>query len=621
MVIDILLDNGKHLLLDADAQIEWVQENMFFEEDVRLRGKYSYPFSIDRKANSDALSFPDLIQVNEEIIKVGCRVYVTGIEFYKGQLNILDWDDDVINVAITRNTDEIDTNKFIDEIDLPEYTAIADHTNRNNDKQKFYPEVDYAFPQFYCENEASVEKFGSDSRGNLDMIVNWRNGDSQAADGTEVAVPMFYWLSVLKHIFLKLGQGLKTNLHTDSFFKRLLVYNPVAAVETSPNCLHIESYTYAGGYGTIRMTDKISCFNVPVGTIISMYVYEYDQYGINVNNPVILVCNSTDVLSVSNLMTALRTEFLSSVSNATLISEDYTADLPSFTVQINTGDELFIQAPGKPIQDLSTRVDRLINKIPVTFNDNRSYELSVKMIKHLPHITISALLNASRSYFNLAIFLDEVNEVVKIYRRNDIVQPYNKQDMSEYVLNVNEGEPYKAPNYKFTFDHDSGNDSLTETLQSETSNIEAGIDPVTKWETPAGTLVTELLRNSNSGFITMPKVNQELGDYSDKPSFGLRFLYLNGYNADTNGKFVVSATNDGLLPDQVFNNQFKDWYNILKRMRKAPVMYMDFGFDKLKSMEPFAWKVMNNDFLWKRITTTIHNTNGILPSKVEGYKL
>lgn len=621
MVIDIVLSNGNKIILDKDAQIEWIQENMFFEEDIKLRGKYSYPFSIDRKSNSHALDFPDVMQQYGEIVKKSCIVYISGIEFYKGQLNILDWSDDVINVAITRNTEEVDTSMYIDEMDLSEYTSIATHTNRNADKEKFFPEVDYSFPQFYQYNEETIKKYGGDSRGELNLIVNWRNGDTEAADGTEVVVPMFYLLSVLRDIFGLLGQSLKTKLFTDSLFNRTLIYNPITVVSDQPNCLKIECFTYNGGYGVVRMRDKLSCFTVPVGANVSMMVYEYDQYGINNTTTVSYNFVSGDVSSIANLMTAIRVAFLTVVTNATLISEDYTIDLPAFTVQLTTGDEMQIQPVGMVAPDPTARVDRGIFPLPISFNDTWVYETTVKMKNHLPHITISTLLNAIKSGFNLAIFLDEVNEVVRIYRRNDLVNQSDKKDYSEYLLDIIEGNPNTPPNYKLIYDHDSENDALTETLENITTNIEAGIAPVTEINIEAGTLATENLRNSNTGFITQPKVDQELGDYSNKVNFGLRFLYLNGYVADDNGQFLVNANNDGLLPNQIFQYQYRDWYDLIKRMKKAPVIYMDFGFDKLKSMEPFIWKVMHNDFLWKRISTVIHNTNGIQPSKVEGYKL
>lgn len=624
MVIDIVLSNGKHLILDADIQIDWVQENMFFEEDVKLRGKYSYPFSIDRRSNSDALGFPDLIQVNEEIIKVGCRVYVSGIEFYKGQLNILDWDDDVINIAITRNTEEIDTNQFIDEMDLPSYSGIAAYSQRNTDNPKTFPEIDYAWPQLYNYNETSNIKYGLSSSPGAFVIINYNNGNSEQLFGTELAIPMFYMYSVLKNIFLKLGLSLKSPIYTDSFLSKVLIFNTTVPGTniTSNHKVYFALSNSTKTEATFILLNKTT-INAPVGGVIVFDVVEYNNSEILNTTTVTYTITSTDVsLGYTTLMQNIRDQITTDVSGTSVTSENYTSPQPAFSIEFTSGSNIAFVNYGQDVtlENLNNFSLAFINLL-IDYKLVYTYSGSVEMKNHLPHITISSLLNSIRSYFNLAIIIDEVNQVVKIYRRNDIVKPYTKEDMSQYLLNVNEGEPYKAPNYKFTFDHDSDNDSLTEFLQSETSNIEAGIDPVTEWEINAGTLATELLRNSNSGFITTPKINQELGDYYERARFGLRFLFHNGYIADTAGKKIVSATNDGLLPDQVFNNQVKDWYDIIKRMRKAPVMYMDFGFDKLKSMEPFVWKVMDNDFLWKRITTTIHNTNGIMPSKVEGFKL
>lgn len=621
MVIDILLTNGKKIYLDKDIQIDWVQENMFFEEDVKLRGKYSYPFSIDRSANSDALDFPDVISSAGEINKKSCIVMVSGIQFYKGQLNILDWTDEKINVAITRDTDEVNTNKYIDEVPMPSYSLISSASNRNADKEKFYPEVDYAHPQFYQYDEATVEKYGSDTKGEYNLIANWRNGNSETANGDEVTVPMFYFLSVLREVFADLKLAIKTKLFSDTFFNRLLIYNPITTVVDTPNCLKIETFTTYDGKGYVRMRDKLSCFAVPAGSILSMKVVEYNDFGIVTSSVLSVVFNSTDVSSISNLMDKIKNEIVTFIPNMSFVSSNYTADRPTFTIAITNSNEFVIYPIGMPDPDVTTRVDRGIFQLPIWFDDNRNYQSSILMKNHIPHITISSFLNAIKTNFNLAICLDELNGVVRIYRRADIVKNENKKDMTQFLLDINEGMPNKPLNYKFVFNHDSDNDTLTLTLQSIATNIEASAGDAVELKSDAGTLATENLRNSNSGFITMPKVNQEFGDYTNIVSYGLRFLYLQGYVSDDNGKKVVSANNDGLLPNQIYQYQYEDWYSIIKRMKKAPVIYMDFGLDQLKSMEPDAWKVLNNDFLWKRITTTIHNTNGIQPSKVEGYKL
>jgi hypothetical protein len=53
---------------------------------------------------------------------------------------------------------------------------------------------------------------------------------------------------------------------------------------------------------------------------------------------------------------------------------------------------------------------------------------------------------------------------------------------------------------------------------------------------------------------------------------------------------------------------------------KAPTYYFDFGIIELKEQLPAIWRVKYTDFVWKRMTTIIHNTKGILPTKVEGYR-
>lgn len=622
MVIDIVLtDSGKSLYLDADTEIQWVQENMLLEQNVKLRGKYSYPFSIDRSANSSLLGFADVMQVNGAIQRFPCIVYVSGNEFYRGQLNIMDWTDQSFNVAITRDTKEIDTSKYLDELGLRTYSSIADAGARNTDKEKVFPEVDYCFPQFYNYNESVIEKYGTDANGSQFIIVNWRNGDTELADGKEVVVPMFYLMSVLREIFDLSGYSLKTSLFTDAFFSKLLIYNPITAIAANPNCLHLEAFTYNGGYGVVRMRDKLSCFTVPVGAVVYIDVYEFDNYGQTNYTQVQHTVSSPDIVSISTFMTAIKTTFLAAITNATFISEDYTADFPAFTVQLTTGDEMIIQSTGLAAPDYTKRLDRGIHPIVTSFNELRTYQSTVQMSKHLPHINVSAFLNSVKDAFNLAIVLDEVNVVVKIYKRTDISDPSKKVNMDNYLLDIIEGSANTPPNYKFVYNHDPENDTLTEDLQNIADNVEAEIEPITEISTGCGTLACENLRNSNSGFSIIPKVNQEIGDYSDSVNFGLRFLFLYGYVNDSNGQKIIKANNDGLLPNQLYHDYYQDWYDRVKKMYRAPVLYMNLGLDQLKSIEPYMWQVGKIDFIWSRITTTINNSNGIQPSKVEGFKL
>jgi hypothetical protein len=55
-------------------------------------------------------------------------------------------------------------------------------------------------------------------------------------------------------------------------------------------------------------------------------------------------------------------------------------------------------------------------------------------------------------------------------------------------------------------------------------------------------------------------------------------------------------------------------------LKKAPTYYFAFGLNEIKGELPAIWRVKYTDFVWKRMTTIIHNTDGILPTKVEGYK-
>lgn len=624
MVIDIVLNNGKHLALPADLNIEWVQENMFFEDDVKLRSKYSYPFSIDRTANSDALDWADVLQSRGKIARRSCIIYVSGVQFYKGQINILDWSDELVNIAISRNTDEVDTSQYIDEMNLGSL-SIADYTNRNATRAKYYPEIGYSFPQFYQYNVKALSKYGASKTNEDYNIINWQNGNSENADGTELVVPMFYLLYILDNIFSKVNLTLKTPLYSDSWFNKLLIFNPVTPNDTNPNCLELGAYALNGGYAVINMMNKLTCFSVPVGTQIPIKVIEYNQYSITNTTSFYHTVISADLASISAFMTAIRTTFLANVTNATLIAEDYTIDVPAFTVQLTTGDEILVKEPASSLNELNPVLNPGLrysnyNFYPF-FNTVLAYN-AVNPSKHLPHITLSEFLNSVKTQFNLAIIIDEVNEVIRIQKRSDFLNKTIKVDYSEYLLNILEGAPNEIINYKLIFDNDIDNDVLANNLPSTADNYaEAAKKPFTELVTNAGTLAIENLRNSNTGFRDMPKVDMPMGDYNETVDFKLRFLYLNGYVADSNGKMHVNADNNGLTPNEIYTDCYEEWYTAIKKMEKAPTMYFSFGLDKLKSISNGIWKVEHNDFMWKRITTTINNTSGIQVSKVEGYKI
>lgn len=624
MVIDILLNNGKHLKLPADLSIDWVQENMFFEDDVKLRSKYSYPFAIARKANSDALDWADVLQSRGKIVSRPCVIYVSGIQFYKGQINILDWTEDTINIAITRNTSEVDTSQYIDEIDLGSF-SIADYTNRNATRAKYYPEIGYAFPQFYEYNVESLTRFGASKTNEDYNIINWQNGDSQNADGTELVVPMFYLLYVIEKIFEKLNLTLKTPLFSDSWFNKILVFNPISPNSTNPNCLELGAYASQGGYAVVNMLDKLTCFSIPVGAQIPIKVIEYNRYSITNITSFYHTVVTGDLASISAFMTAIRTTFLANVTNATLIIEDFTVDLPFFMVQLTTGDEILVKEPrptGEELDPITNPGFRYVRFRFFPFFNTSLVPLAVEPQRHLPHITLSSFLNSIKTQFNVAITLDEVNEVVRIDKRSSFLKQSNKPDYSSFLLDIKEGAPNEPINYRLIFDNDKDNDTLAENLPTTADNYpEAVKKPFTELSSEAGTLAIESLRNSNSGFRTMPKTDLPIGDYNETVIFKLRFLHLNGYVADSNGKMHVNADDNGLTPNEIYTNCYDEWYNSIKKMEKAPTMYFNFGLDILKNMTIGIWKVNHTDIMWKRITTSIHNTNGIQVSKVEGYKI
>lgn len=639
MHIDIRLENEKTLWLDADAVIEWVRENMFFERDVKLRGQYTYPFSVNRTKNSEALGFPDVIEAQFQAESVGCVIYFKGNFFYKGQINVLDWDDERIYISVGRNKKQFDGEKYLDEMALPIFEDICDYATRNTERTLGYPDRAYCFPQYYNVNEDSLEKFGTSS-GNYN-IINWQQGNSENANGEEVVSPMFFWLSVLSEALKTFKFTMRSNLVNVDYFKKKVLFNPVVpslATNTYESAIW-KTAVFEDGLHVNCMRLK-SELNIPVNTEYKVRVVEWKDSTIVNQTNVTYTVSALDIAGgTSQIMQSFKAAINSAVSNLIFYQERYTGGISSpfngygFKIKYNNGNKIAllnhsdnITNPNQlwgvgarrggwsnPYKDEQTEVECSIKTF--LYND-------VQMAKHMPHITFSDFLNTSKDFFNLMISVDETNDELVVKQRKDEIDFSNIQDMTPFLLRQEEGRVDEEPNWVLEFDNDEGNDPLTETLPKRATNYEeANQAPFDVIGVGAGVLYQEELRNSNSGLRVQPKSDIALSDYDNIGSFGLRFLHVYGYVADSNGKKSVFADDLGLTPDELYTLHYKDWHELMKRMPRESTFYFDFGFNELKNILPTLWKAKHNLYAWKRITTYLHNTKGIMPSKVDLYKL
>ena len=621
-IINILLRNGRSILLDEEQQIEWVQENMLWVDDVDLRGKYSFPFSISRTGNSDVLEFSDEMAVNNKVYSWPCTIKIGGNDFYKGQLNVLDWTDTEFNVAITRDTSSFDSSLYIDELDLPEYIGASEATARNADINKVFPEVDFVWPQIYNYNEDNIANFGLAGSYPGALIENYRNGDSETALGGEVIVPHFYLIQVLTKVLQAFNLNLKSQLVTDPYFIRLLINNstiPVANVVHS--CfLKSEKVTWDIKKNSVFLQNP-GTFSVPSGAVFSFDIYELDSVGAVVNTFTFsLTTTAPDVATYTDFMHFLRDGMLANATGATLFTQDYTAVNPYYTLYFASGNEMDIRAEGTTRDQWNYFNGRDSKYLTSDFGFSLTYS-DVQMRYHLPHITVSTFLNSIKNFFNLSITLDERNSQVQIVKRNDIISNVNKPNYTNLLLEQNEGIAYKTPNYRINFNNDSDVDSDTKFLSDHANNYpEHVMVPLNQIDTEAGILLTATLKNSTTGDGEMPRRNQKLGFYGGKETFGLRFLYYHGNVADTNSQYYAMANTDLLTPNEIYTTYYKKWYDLLRRISKAPTLYINFGLAEINDLPLGPWQVQNSEYYWKRCTTIIHNTRGILVTKVEGYK-
>ena len=91
--------------------------------------------------------------------------------------------------------------------------------------------------------------------------------------------------------------------------------------------------------------------------------------------------------------------------------------------------------------------------------------------------------------------------------------------------------------------------------------------------------------------------------------------------ADNSGKGYVKASNFGLTPDEIYTNHYEAWYNVIRQIQKAPTMYFNLSMGQLMDLPNGPWLVNNAKIFYKRCETMIHNSKGIQPTKMEGFKI
>lgn len=639
MNISIKLSNDYELKLNPDTVIEWVKENTFFERDVKLSGQFTYPFSVSRKENSFALGFPDVVESGFEAKPSAAEIIYKGNLFYKGQINILDWDDLSIYISIGRNTKTINSDAYIDELGLPTYIDICEFTNRNAERTLGFPERDYCFPQFVNSNEEVIDKYGSEVESK--KIVNWQNGNIEDALGTELVIPHFFLMSSIREIFKTFGYTLKSSLVSKAYYMKKAIFNttvPESNADTYSSGIYKLSVREGGAYcQCMRFKSELI---IPVGTVYKLRVVEWNDTSIVAQTDVTYTVSSGDVAGgTSQIMQSLKAAMNSAVANLQFFQERYSGGISSpyngygFNVQFTTGNKIALvnqsDSIGSPSQlwGNGNRREPWVNPYNDTQKElecviNIFSFLDVQMKNHLPHLTVTAFLDLLKTTFNWMITLDEVSQSILIEERQAAINQSTPKDMSEYLLQDDEGRIEVEDNWVIVFSHDKSNDPLAEQVVDRAKNYpEYNIAPVNEIGVEGGILFQESLRNSNSGLFTMPHTSIEFGNYQDKKDFALRFLHVYGYVADSAGKKSVFCDNLGLTPDELYDLHYKTWHQLMKRLNRESTFYFNFPFNELTMQQPTIWKCKHNIFAWKRITTYLHNNKDIQPSKVELYKI
>lgn len=601
--------------LSPTTNIPWQTINPFFEESEDFAPQFSLPFRLPLTANNQILlGYAEQLQVSDYAKSITTSLYVGGVFFFKGSLNILRPGTKGYEVNLTYNKKDIDTSKSLRDFEYGgARNAAADSAARTAANLLNHPQTDFVWPQFYNEASEKNKLFNGST-----ILLNDFHGATAAYNNKELVTPMPFLNYVLKQVFKEMG-GIDA---VGSFFEQAIdkvIYNPVVANTMTNEGVNMytssEDLEFDLQYKEMKIgiDDANTYYNITTGAYIQFAFY---QYPVGAAGPVTqrLVTYTITPPDVINPQTLLQNVWaaIQAISPAFVLRYQNWADpVNPYFIFANAIRTI------KNNELINNQAKAQINYFPF---GNYSYN-DVLINKHLPDITVKDFINAVKNAFNLTLFYNMSTQVITFTPRKRQLETAAYKDYTDKLITEWDKEILETSNYRFVFANDKDDArTVDETTWYATNHSEHNAKGFKEFVSDLAAPFVELYSPPVFGTTNdrMPTISQQLYKYSDTevPKFTLRLLNWKGVVIDLSGLPFPKADDTGLTPNEMYDDWFKDWYRATKLGRELADFNMMLNLEDLRSFDPeLKWKVIHNMYVWKSIETPITMT-GLGQSRV-----
>ena len=248
----------------------------------------------------------------------------------------------------------------------------------------------------------------------------------------------------------------------------------------------------------------------------------------------------------------------------------------------------------------------------------------IELKNHLPKQSAFDVLNTIRNYFNLVFTPDYINDVIYVFSKNNLLNSHLFKDYTEQLLEF--GYTIFEPENKMKFIYSRENkDELSKEINI-IYNEDGDFGEVSDMQINANVPMTDLRNQddgTNSQNVKIIKVNQLFEPIAiNKRDFILQFCKYLGVVSLNNAEKITSADTFEIGPENVFRKEWLSWYTSFKNGREIRVVPMNLNANDIQGLNPeYKWKLGNQMYIWKEITTPITMAHGIEPSEVKLVKV
>jgi hypothetical protein len=603
-MIRLQTDNGD-FDLSPNTSIPWQVQNPFFEENEDFAPQLSLPFKLPLTPNNQILlSYAEQLQVSVYAKSIVTSLYIGGVFFFKGSLNILRPGSTGYEVSLSYNKKDIDTSKSIRDFEYGgSRNAVADSAARTAANLLNYPYTDYVWPQWYNTANEKNKLFNGSA-----ILLNDFHGFAALYNNKELVTPTPFLPYIMKQLFKELG-GIDA---VGSFFKEVtdkVIYNPVVANTMDASTEGLNIYTSSEGLEfdlqykemKVGINDANTYYNISTGAVLK---FDFYSYPVNADGPATLralTYNVTgpDVASSQTLLQNLWTAIQAIAPGFILRYQNWADPVnPYFT---------FANA-----SRYTSRSRDFLGKWQINYSPFGNYSYNdVLLNKHLPDITVKDFINAIKNAFNLTIFYNMSSQVITFTPRKNQLNTGKYKDYTDKLIEQWDKEVLETSNYRFVFANDKKDvKTEDETKWYATNHQEHNAKGYKEFVSDLAAPFVELYAPPVFGTTNdyMPTVEQQLYKYADAdvPDFTLRLMTWKGVVIDLSGLPFPKVDDTGLTPNEMYNDWFKDWYRATKLGRELADMQMMLTLEDLRNFDPeLKWKVLHNMYVWKSIETPI----------------